>query len=141
MVILILHGPNMNLIGLRSVKAGTQVTLDKINRAVRKQVRNEEITLKILQTHDEAKAITFLQRNRNSADGLIISPEAWHISAYTLADTLSLVEIPYITVSFARQEKNLFRGIHSVVNPDSIAGYVEALEKMKTYIKARNSKK
>ncbi|MFQ6610720.1 MAG: type II 3-dehydroquinate dehydratase [Fidelibacterota bacterium] len=128
MLILILHGPNMNLIGLRSAKIGTRVTLDKINRALRKYAREKKITLKIFQTHDEAKAVTFIQRNRNQADGLIISPESWNAGAYTLADTISLIEMPFVTVSFQALEKKLFNGFKSVENSDPISGYLEALE-------------
>ncbi len=53
MNVLIIQGPNLNLIGLRSAKIGEQVTLDKVNQGLRKQAnkRPEEITLKILQSH------------------------------------------------------------------------------------------
>ena len=49
MNILIIQGPNINLIGLRSAKIGEKVTLDKVNQGLRKQAnkRPEEITLKI----------------------------------------------------------------------------------------------
>ena len=60
MNILIIQGPNINLIGLRSAKIGEKVTLDKVNQGLRKQAnkRPEEITLKILQTHKVEKAMT-----------------------------------------------------------------------------------
>ena len=45
MNILILHGPNLNLIGNISAKLGNKITLDKINTGVRHYVRNTEITL------------------------------------------------------------------------------------------------
>ena len=47
MTILILHGPNLNLLGLKSSKAGEKLTLDKVNRAIRLHVRNKDIDLKI----------------------------------------------------------------------------------------------
>ena len=53
MTILILHGPNLNLVGLKSAKAGEKLTLDKINRAIRLYVRKKDINLKIIQTHKE----------------------------------------------------------------------------------------
>ena len=51
MTILILHGPNLNLVGLKSAKTGEKLTLDKINRAIRLHVRKKDINLKIIQTH------------------------------------------------------------------------------------------
>ena len=53
MTILILHGPNLNLLGLKASKLKTRLTLDKVNRAIRKHVRGKEITLKLLQPHKE----------------------------------------------------------------------------------------
>ena len=51
MTILILHGPNLNLLGLKSSESGEKLTLDKVNRAIRLHVRNKDIDLKIIQTH------------------------------------------------------------------------------------------
>ena len=83
MTILILHGPNLNLVGLKSAKAGEKLTLDKINRAIRLYVRKKDINLKIIQTHKEYIAINFIQRNRNSASGLVIAPTSWACLLYT----------------------------------------------------------
>ena len=86
MNILIIQGPNINLIGLRSAKIGEKVTLDKVNQGLRKQAnkRPEEITLKILQTHKVEKAMTLIHRNRNWANGIIIAPMAWARYEYSL---------------------------------------------------------
>tara|TARA_Y100000590_G_scaffold75685_3_gene83589 strand:- start:18841 stop:19275 length:435 start_codon:yes stop_codon:yes gene_type:complete len=100
MNILILHGPNMNLIGVHSAAAGEQITLDKINHALQRKAREMDATLKILQTHDRAKAITFLQRNRNWAEGCLIAPGAWARSAYDLRDTLQLCKIRTVEIHF-----------------------------------------
>ena len=52
MNILVLHGPNMNLIGVRASSIGENVTLDKINTALRREAHQKEVTLKIIQTDD-----------------------------------------------------------------------------------------
>ena len=49
MNIIILQGPNLNLLGLKSSPTGDRLTLDKLNKAILRHVRNLEITLKILQ--------------------------------------------------------------------------------------------
>lgn len=102
MNILVLHGPNLNLIGVRSSQVGEKVTLDKIDRALKNTAHklDLDITLKTLQTHFAGKAITFLQRNRNWADGLIFSPGPWAKANYDLLDTLKLVQIPMAEVFF-----------------------------------------
>ena len=100
MNILVLHGPNLNLIGVRSAQIGERVTLDKINRILRHKARELEVTVKILQTHDVAKAITFLQRNRNRADGLLFAPGSWARCQHDILDTLKFIETPFTEVFF-----------------------------------------
>ena len=100
MTILILHGPNLNLLGLKSSKSGEKLTLDKVNRAIRLHVRNKDINLKIIQTHKEYIAINFIQRNRNSAEGLVAIPTSWAKYNQTLLETIKVCEIPTAAVYF-----------------------------------------
>ena len=100
MTILILHGPNLNLLGLKASKLKTRLTLDKVNRAIRKHVRGKGITLKIIQTHKEYLAINFIQRNRNSADGLVIIPTSWAKYNQTIFETINITELETAAVYF-----------------------------------------
>ena len=101
MTILILHGPNLNLLGLKSSKSGEKLTLDKVNRAIRLHTRNKDINLKIIQTHKEYIAINFIQRNRNSAKGLVVIPTSWAKYNQTLLETIKVCNLPTATVYFA----------------------------------------
>jgi 3-dehydroquinate dehydratase-2 len=98
MNILIIQGPNLNLIGVKSAKRGKRVTLDKINRGIRRYIREKDIEAKIYQTHSIEKTVTLLQRNRNWADGIIIAPGVWSIYEAVLLDILQIIEIPTIEV-------------------------------------------
>ena len=100
MTILILHGPNLNLLGLKASKLKTRLTLDKVNRAIRKHVRGRGITLKIIQTHKEYLAINFIQRNRNSADGLVIIPTSWAKYNQTIFETINITKLETAAVYF-----------------------------------------
>ena len=100
MTILILHGPNLNLLGLKSSESNENLTLDKVNRAIRLHVRNKDINLKILQTHKEYIAINFIQRNRNSATGLVVIPTSWAKYNQTLLETIKICSLPTSTVYF-----------------------------------------
>ena len=91
MNLLIIQGPNLNLLGKKSSQAGECITLDKINKALRLLVRNQNINLKFLQTHKIERTITSLQRNRNWADGILIAPMAWAKFEYVLKETLQLI--------------------------------------------------
>ncbi len=98
MNILIIQGPNFNLIGVKSAKQGKRVTLDKINKGIRRYIRDKDITVKIYQSHSIEKVVTLLQRNRNWADGIIIAPGVWSTYEVVLLDTLELIEVSTIEV-------------------------------------------
>ena len=124
---LIIHGPNMNFIGLKSAKDGSRITIDKIDRSLRKKAKELEVALKILRTHDESKAVAFVQRNRKITNGIIISPTSWHKGAYVLSDTLHFLEIPYNIVSITETYDTLFNQGKIFYNKDVINSYAKAL--------------
>lgn len=106
MNILIIQGPNFNLMGVKSAKRGERITLDKINRGIRRLIREKDIELKIYQTHSIEKAITLLQRNRNWADSIIIAPGVWSTYEALLVDTLQLIDVPTIEVHNENDNKD-----------------------------------
>lgn len=120
----------MNLIGIHSAQQGTTITLDKIDRALRRKVRGLDIKLKILQTHDEAKAVTFLQRNRNKASAVLIAPTSWHRGGFILVDTLQFLQIPYKTVSIGKHPDSLFDLSKNFYGLNPIDTYTNALESL-----------
>ena len=100
MNILILHGPNLNMLGVKSSTNNETLTLDKLNKKLRLHVRNSNIKLKIIQTHKEYIALNFIQRNRNKADGLIIIPTSWAKYNQTILETIILSNMKTATVYF-----------------------------------------
>ena len=71
---------------------------NKINKGIRKYIREKDITLKFYQTHSIDKAVTLLQRNRNWANGIILAPGVWSTYEAILVDTLKLIEVLTIEV-------------------------------------------
>ena len=144
MNILIVQGPNLNLIGLRSAKSGDQITLDKINRGLRQQAnkRPEDLTVKILQTHKIEKAMTTIHRNRKWANGIILAPMAWARYEYALRECLDTVAIPTIEVFLADQyesEEDKVMSILSAVCMDSMSGhplsiFTDALDRLVNHL-------
>ena len=98
MKILILHGPNLNLIGSKSAEIGQKITLDKINTGIRRHIRNKDIQIKILQTHKQFHAINFIQRNRNWADFFLLAPMSWARFEYVILDALKISNINTIQI-------------------------------------------
>ena len=100
MKILILHGPNLNLIGKISAKNKDTVTLDKINKSIKKFCRAKDIELKIFQTHKIFQAINFLQRNRNYSNKLIFAPMSWSQYEHSLLETIKICNYELLQISF-----------------------------------------
>ena len=115
--ILVIHGPNMNLIGHRYKKNKTRVTLDKINRCLRKEAIKIKQEIRMIQTNDEGDAVTILQRQRNKICGILLFPGAWQKSGYVLKDTLGLFSIPFITISLG-EKAEVLRGIDNILEED-----------------------
>ena len=100
MKILVLQGPNLNLLGLKSSQTKERLTLDKLNKRLKNEIRLQEIQLKFLQTHKTFQAINFLQRNRNKSSGLLFIPTSWARTNYTVLETINLIEIKTSVVYF-----------------------------------------
>ena len=117
MNILILQGPNLNLLGLQSSKSKETLTLDKLNKKIRFHCRAKDISLKIFQTHKEFQAINFIQRNRKWADKLLFIPTTWAINNFTILETIKIINISTALVLFekpysfnVRKELSIFKG-------------------------------
>ena len=111
--ILIIQGPNMNLLGHRFKDTKTKITLDKLNAHLRKTANKHKIKLVIIQTNDESKAVRVLQRQRNKICSTLIFPGPWQQSGFVLKDTMELLKIPYITIS-SGEEATLLKGIDNI---------------------------
>ncbi len=132
MKVLVIHGPNMNLLGSFSKN---RLTLDKLNRSIRKLARKKEIECKIFQTHEEAKVITLLQRNRNKVDGIILNLGPWHVSSPAIKDTLAIIKMPYLIVEQsdrAREylENTIFNKKNIIDNSDIEQSYIESINQL-----------
>ena len=140
MNILILHGPNLNMLGVKSSTNNETLTLDKLNKKLRLHVRNSNIKLKIIQTHKEYIALNFIQRNRNKANGLIIIPTSWAKYNQTILETIVLSNMKTATVYFdepynlgTSEDKSILisKNIKSFVG-DPIESITTAIDYIKT---------
>ena len=129
MRLLIIHGPNLNLLGIWSSKNSQNTTLDKVNRHIRKYVRDKDLHTKIIQSHSEEKIVSYVQNNRNKIDAIIIVPGPWQYSAYTLSELLDLVEIPFVTITYkVRDHIKLLNGFENLIDDNLCTGFETAID-------------
>ncbi len=106
--ILVLHGPNLNLLGLREPQHYGNVTLDGINQALQSQAQAADVALENFQSNSEAELVTKIQSLASGdVSFIIINPAAFTHTSIAMRDALSAVKIPFIEVHlsnvFARE--------------------------------------
>ena len=108
--ILVIYGPNMNLLGLKNLEEGQRITLDKISQHIRKTAKSLGYDVMIRQTNHEGRAVDYIQQQRKKIKGLLLFPGPWQQSGHAIKDTLDILLLPYLTISLGEQEK-MFKSI------------------------------
>lgn len=97
--ILVLHGPNLNLLGLREPEHYGKATLESINARLSERARSAGVALEAFQSNSEADLVGKVQSQAlNKADFILINPAAFTHTSVALRDALAAVKIPFIEV-------------------------------------------
>lgn len=96
--ILVLHGPNLNLLGTREVNIYGVKGLDEINRELEERAKGHGVRLEIVQSNHEGDLIDAIHRAPAWARGIIINPAAYTHTSVALRDALAAVDLPTIEV-------------------------------------------
>ncbi|MBN1481645.1 type II 3-dehydroquinate dehydratase [candidate division KSB1 bacterium] len=96
--ILIVHGPNLNLLGEREPEVYGSTTLDDLNYEIARRAEKLNILVEFFQSNHEGALVDYLHANRKTADGLIINPGALTHYSYTLRDAIAAVQLPTMEV-------------------------------------------
>ena len=124
--ILVIHGPNMNLLGLRTKGGGGRITLDKLNRHLRKIARKTGLSLTIIQTNDESRAVNHLQGQRKKIKGILLFPGPWQQSGYVIKDTLEILSTPCIIISIG-EKVSILKEMKNIRGADTYKSSEKAL--------------
>ncbi len=97
--ILVLHGPNLNLLGVREPQHYGNVTLEDINRTLSARGNAAGVSVETFQSNSEAELVGKVQAlATNPVDFVIINPAAFTHTSVALRDALSAVKVPFIEV-------------------------------------------
>lgn len=96
--ILILHGPNLNLLGAREPEVYGRETLEDINGALGDAAAQRGADVRTLQSNHEGVLIDAIHEARAWAAGILINPGAFTHSSYALRDAIAAVELPCVEV-------------------------------------------
>lgn len=96
--ILLMHGPNLNLLGWREPGIYGTVGFDEINARMKKVAEENGAELRVFQSNSEGALVDAIHDARNWADGIVINPGAYSHYSIAIRDALSAVKLPTIEV-------------------------------------------
>jgi len=106
--ILVIHGPNLDLLGKREPKVYGRVTLKEINEGLKKIAKRRKVTLTIKQSNHEGKIVDLITGARNKFNALLINPAAYTHTSVAIRDAIAATGILTIEVHlsniYAREE-------------------------------------
>jgi 3-dehydroquinate dehydratase-2 len=146
--VLVLHGPNLNLLGDREESIYGTTTLAAIDSSLLKLGEDLGVSLDIRQSNLEGELVTWIQEARTSCQGIIINPAAYTHTSIAIRDALAAVNVPVIEVHLSNiYRREEFRR-HSYISGVALgqisgfgpSGYLLALRGLSQHLSANPSK-
>ncbi|HYL32300.1 MAG TPA: type II 3-dehydroquinate dehydratase [Stellaceae bacterium] len=144
--ILILNGPNLNLLGVREPETYGRDTLADIEEACMERGSVLGLTVDFRQTNTEGQLVEWIQEARENADGIVINPAGYTTTSVAILDALLAADLPIIEVHLSnihrretfRHDSLVSRAATGVICGLGAQGYLLALEAMARLLEADN---
>ena len=144
--IIILNGPNLNLLGVREKEKYGNVSLKNIENDCKRFAQKNNIDLTLYQSNIEGELVEQIQKARKDQNGLIINAGGYTHTSVAIHDALKILEIPiielHITNIYNREEfrhKSLISKLASgILCGFGVEGYIMAIQAMSKIIKNEN---
>lgn len=124
--ILLLHGPNLNLLGRREPETYGHVTLDEINARLQAQAETLGVVLEVLQSNSEGGLIDALHAAMDCVDGILINPGGYTHTSVALRDAIAGIGLPAVEVHLSNvhaREEFRHRSLIAPVCVGQISGF------------------
>ena len=134
--ILVLNGPNLNLLGIREPEVYGSGTYRDLVRMIGQHAASRGVFAAVYQTNGEGALVTAIQKAMGRYDGIVINPAAYTHTSIALLDALKAVRIPAVEVHISKvNEREAFRQVSYVsyycsktITGKGFDGYIEAID-------------
>lgn len=125
--ILIIHGPNLNMLGEREKNVYGKVSLEKINFDLKKIAKELNVELEIKQSNVEGEIVNVIQKaSRNKTKGILINPAAYTHTSVAIRDAILATKLPALEVHLSniyRREEFRHKSLIAPVCIGQITGF------------------
>jgi 3-dehydroquinate dehydratase-2 len=124
--ILVLNGPNLNLLGKRQPEIYGKTSLDDIEKQVRALAKDLAVEVEFRQSNSEGELVTWIQEAANRFGAIVINPAAYTHTSLALRDAISAVGIPIVEIHISnihKREPFRHRSYIAEVAVGQIAGF------------------
>ena len=126
MKILVVNGPNLNLLGTREPDVYGTLTLEKINEELALYAQSLGVEIEFFQSNIEGEIVDKIQQSRNDCHGIVINPAAYTHTSVAIRDAIAAVNLPSVEVHISNIHKREEFRKHSFIAPvciGQIAGF------------------
>jgi 3-dehydroquinate dehydratase-2 len=124
--ILVIHGPNLHLLGIREPGIYGKTTLKQINAALEKIAKARKVSLVIKQTNVEGEIVDLITKNKSKISGILINPAAYTHTSVAIRDAIAACGIPTIEVHLSNiysREEFRHKSLISPVAKGTLMGF------------------
>ena len=124
--ILVIHGPNLNMLGQREPEIYGDQSLDQINAQLVKLAGELGLVIETFQSNHEGEIVTRIQQAAGSCNGVLINPAAYTHTSIAIRDALSLLDIPVVEIHLSninRRESFRHQSLIADIAAARIAGF------------------
>jgi 3-dehydroquinate dehydratase-2 len=147
MKILIIHGPNLNMLGKREPSIYGASTLQEINRLLKEEAKRLDVKTEVFQSNSEGEIVGRIQEAMKKSDGILINPGAYTHTSIAIRDAILSAGLPVVEVHISNiykredfRQKSFISGVSvGVISGFGSDSYILGLNGLVSYLRARDT--